>query len=279
MAIFESVDGTRLAYHRLGSGDPLICLPGGPMRASAYLGDLGGLSAHRTLIRLDLRGTGESAVPADPSSYRVDRQVADVEALRVHLGLEQLDLLGHSAGAALAFGYAAAHPDRINRLLLLTPSPRSVGVQVTPADQVEMAESRTDQSWFPEAMAALRRIVSGEGTADDRPLIEPFSYGRWDEAAQAHAAEAPRQRNSDAAAVYYSGGALDPVATRAGLSGLSAPVLLMAGEYDVYLPPTRAVEYANLFRQAELVVLPGGGHYPWLDDAAGLGSTVTTFLR
>lgn len=45
---------------------PLVCLPGGPMRDSAYLGDLGGLSAHRQLIVPELRGTGQSAIPADP---------------------------------------------------------------------------------------------------------------------------------------------------------------------------------------------------------------------
>jgi hypothetical protein len=43
------------------------------MRDSAYLGDLGGLSARRELIRLDLRGTGQSATPADPATYRCDR--------------------------------------------------------------------------------------------------------------------------------------------------------------------------------------------------------------
>src|SRR5213083_797328 len=64
MATFYGADGTRLAYRQAGEGDPLICLPGGPMQASAYLGDLGGLSACRWLVLLDLRGTGESAVPA-----------------------------------------------------------------------------------------------------------------------------------------------------------------------------------------------------------------------
>jgi pimeloyl-ACP methyl ester carboxylesterase len=58
MPAFAAADGTELAYHVRGAGAPLVCVPGGPMRASAYLGDLGGLSAHRQLIMLDLRGTG-----------------------------------------------------------------------------------------------------------------------------------------------------------------------------------------------------------------------------
>ena len=61
------------------------------MQASAYLGDLGGLSAHRTLILVDLRGTGASSVPGDPASYRCDRLVDDVEALRTHLMEDGVD--------------------------------------------------------------------------------------------------------------------------------------------------------------------------------------------
>ncbi len=49
-------DGTRLAVHVAGAGDPLVCLPGGPMLDSAYLRDLGGLTAHRTLVRLERPG-------------------------------------------------------------------------------------------------------------------------------------------------------------------------------------------------------------------------------
>ncbi|MFC7640348.1 alpha/beta fold hydrolase [Streptosporangium lutulentum] len=75
----------------------MICLPGGPMQDSAYLGELGGLSAHRQLIMVDPRGTGRSAIPEDVTSYRCDRLVDDLEALRVHLGLDRMDLLGHSA--------------------------------------------------------------------------------------------------------------------------------------------------------------------------------------
>jgi pimeloyl-ACP methyl ester carboxylesterase len=279
MATFDSADGTRLAYHQAGEGRSLVCLPGGPMQASAYLGDLGGLSAHRSLMVLDLRGTGESAIPADPASYRCDRQVEDVEALRMHLGLDRIDLLGHSAGAALALLYAVRHPDRIGRLALLTPSPRVVGLEVTDLDRRHLAELRRGEAWFPDAFAALERIWSGDATAADWKAIAPFTYGRWDAVAQAHLAREASQKNADAAVVYYSAGALDPEATRASLARLRTPVLLVAGEYDVALPPKCAAEYAGLFGQAELAVQPGGGHFPWLDDPEWLVQTLAGFLR
>jgi pimeloyl-ACP methyl ester carboxylesterase len=278
MQTFDRADGTRLAYHQAGEGRPLICLPGGPMQASAYLGDLGGLSAHRSLVLLDLRGTGESAIPADPATYRCDRQVDDVEALRVHLGLNRIDLLGHSAGAALALLYAARHPDRIGRLALINPSPRAVGLEVTDLDRRQLAELRQGEPWFPDAFAALERIWSGDATAADWKAIAPFTYGRWDAVSQAHLALEASQTNADAAATYYSAGAIDPEAVRSALAHLRAPVLLVAGEYDVALPPKRAAEYAGLFPQAELAVQPGGGHYPWLDDPEWLVQTLAEFL-
>lgn len=124
MPAFRAADGTGLAYHVQGEGLPLICLPGGPMRESACLGDLGGLPGHRQLIMLDLRGTGKSAIPADPSSYRRDRLADDVPALQDHLGLGSPDLLGHSAGASIAVQYAIRHQRRVSKLVLVTPSGR-----------------------------------------------------------------------------------------------------------------------------------------------------------
>jgi pimeloyl-ACP methyl ester carboxylesterase len=276
---FYGADGTRLAYHQAGEGDLLICLPGGPMQASAYLGDLGGLSAHRSLVLLDLRGTGESAVPADPASYRCDRLVDDVEALRAHLGRDRIDLLGHSAGGGLAVLYAARYPDRVGRLALVNPSPRAVGLEVTDSDRRQVAELRRGEAWFPDTFAAFERIWSGDATAADWTAIAPFTRGRWDADVQAQLAEEASQQNADAAAVYYSAGALAPQATRSALAHLQARVLLVAGEYDVALPPKCAAEYAGLFRQAELAVQPGGGHNPWLDDPEWFVQTLTGFLH
>jgi pimeloyl-ACP methyl ester carboxylesterase len=266
--MFPADDGTRLAVHREGSGEPVIALPGGPMQSSAYLS---GLPVPGELIRLDLRGTGDSDVPDDPGTYRCDRQVPDVDALRRHLGRDRIDLLGHSAGASLAVTYAARHPDRIRRLVLLNPSPFTVGVTVTDADRREVAETRRGEPWFGPAYAAFERIWAGTATGADWAAIEPFRHGR-------RTADLPADQNEAAAAEYYAGGAVDPAATRAALSRLDAPVLLVSGAADVSLPPVRAAEFAALFPRAELALQPGGGHYPWADDRDWLAATLAAFL-
>jgi pimeloyl-ACP methyl ester carboxylesterase len=279
VATYSANDGTRLAYHRAGEGAPLICLPGGPMQASVYLGDLGGLSANNSLIRLDLRGTGDSETPVNQETYRCDRQIDDVEALRIHLGLDQVDLLGHSAGGTLALRYATRHPDRVRRLVLVSPSPRPVGIEITDAARREVAELRRGERWFADAFAAFERIWCGDFSSANWAAIVPFSHGVWDADRQAFAAREADEINADAAAKYYSANALDPDTTRAELSRLTAPVLLLAGEYDVGLPPKCAAEYTALFPSARLAVQPRGGHFPWLDDPAWFVPTVAAFLR
>jgi pimeloyl-ACP methyl ester carboxylesterase len=279
MPTFSAPDGTLLAYHVAGEGPPLVCLPGGPMQDSVYLGDLGGLTAHRTLIRLDLRGTGRSHRPADPASYRCDRQVDDIEALREELGLDRLDLLAHSAGANLAALYTARHPDRVARLALVTPSVYAVGIEITADDRLRTARLRRDEPWFAPAYAALEAVTAGRGTPDSWQAVAPFWYVRWNEETKAFRAAEDEQRNDEAAAVYASEGAFHPPATRAALARFAGPVLVLAGEVDVVGPPRVMTEYAGLFPNADSAVQPGAAHFPWLDDGERFGKAVAAFFE
>jgi proline iminopeptidase len=280
MPTFATYDGTELAYHEIGTGAPLICLPGGPMRASAYLGDLGGLDAHRRLVLLDHRGTGDSAIPEDDDSYRCDRVVADVEALRLHLGLEKVDILAHSAGANVAALYAQAHPERVAGLALITPGTRAVGVPVTDDDQAVAAMARKDEPWFAASYPAFERIWAGEDTDEDWDLIAPFWYGRWDAETQAHAAAQDQQINADAANRHYAEDVFDPAATRAAIAQLDIPVLILAGELDFSPSPVHAMQFGEYFEAGwvQLAVQPGAGHYPWLDDAEWFSGVVSRWF-
>ncbi|MBF6047320.1 alpha/beta fold hydrolase [Streptomyces sp. NRRL B-1677] len=278
MPTLTAADGTVLAYRVMGEGEPLLCLPGGPMRASAYLGDLGGLSRHRRLVMLDLRGTGGSGIPGDPATYRCDRQVEDVEALRDHLGWDRVDVLAHSASGDLAILYAARYPQRMRSLSLITARARALGVDFTGEHRREVVALRRSEPWFESARDAYEAIWSGSPTDADFDAAVPFFYGRWDAAAQAHAAAEAGQTNEPAAGIYASAGAFDPAATRAAIARLDAPVLFLAGELDSGPRPHVAAAIVKLFPHAELTIQPGAGHYPWLDAPAAFTQTVAAFL-
>jgi proline iminopeptidase len=278
MPTFLAPDGTELAYVVQGDGAPLVCVPGGPMRASAYLGTLGGLSESRRLIMLDLRGTGRSAASADPASYRCDRLTDDVGALLDHLGAGSVDLLAHSSGANIAVQYAARCPQRISKLVLITPSGRAAGLAPDRETRRAVINLRRGEAWFGDAAAAFERIDAGAGTDEDWDATAPFYYGRWDAAAQAHSAAGEGQVNEDAAVAFGADGAFDPLALRAALAEFCSPVLVLAGGVDPQWPPAVLAEVAALFRAARFVVQPGAGHFPWLDDAAWFVAAVTSFL-
>ncbi|ADG76379.1 alpha/beta hydrolase fold protein [Cellulomonas flavigena DSM 20109] len=271
-------DGTLLAYRVLGDGPALLCLPGGPMQDADYLGDLGGLSAHRRLVLLDPRGTGRSGTPADPTSYRCDRLVGDVERVREHLGLERVDVLAHSAGANLAALHAAAHPDRVGRLVLVTPSVLALGIDVPDDVRRDLARSRRDEPWFADASPALEAAMAGEGDPGTADRIAPFLAGRWDDAARAHHAAQRGRRNDEAAAAYGGAGVFDVDRTRAAVRALPAPVLALAGGVDVAAPPAAVAEVAEAYGRGRLVVQPGAGHAPWLDDPTAFVCAVEGFL-
>ena len=272
-------DGTRLAVHVHGSGAPLVCLPGGPMLDSGYFRDLGGLDAHRALARLDLRGTGASDAPADPASYRCDRQVADVESVRRHLGLDRLDLLAHSAGANLAYAYAAAHPDRVARLVLVAPSVRGLDIEITDEARSEIARLREGEPWYAEAAAALARIQAGTGDERDWAAISPFMYGRWDDEVRAFQTWMDERSDDEKAMAFIADGAFDPESTRSALAGLDVPVMVLAGAQDSGNPVPVMAEVAAVFPRADFVVQQGGGHFPWVDDPEGFVGLVAPFVN
>uniref|UniRef100_UPI001F3B8E0F alpha/beta fold hydrolase n=1 Tax=Streptacidiphilus neutrinimicus TaxID=105420 RepID=UPI001F3B8E0F len=217
-------DGAELGYLERGSGARLICLPGGPGADVRYLGGLGGLDEHRTLVLVDQRATGRSPVPDDRSRCTYPAQAHDLEALRRHLGLETLDVLAHSAACLTAQEYAAAYPGRVRRLVLVTPA----GVVAREPDEDEVAAiraSRADEPWYPAAVAAQAELAAGgvePERADELTLrTVPFVWGRWRDEYAALYREPTQDAPDWYRAVFYSG-APAPVDRAARLARLAA---------------------------------------------------------
>jgi len=280
MPRFTSYDGTQLAYETVGQGPPLVCLPGGPGRAVAYLEDLAGLSEVRQLVLLDPRATGRSEVPTDPATLRFDRLADDVEALRAHLGLEVLDVLAHSAGTLVTQAWASAHPERVGRLVLVTPSAALQGHDRA-AEAAAIRGKRAGEPWYADA-AEAQQALEDAPPAQRQSLVRatrPFWYGSWDERCQSHAASADGQTSKRAELGFApKEGELDVPALLAGLAAVAAPVLAVGGELDAMTGAEAAAVVAAAFPQGTATVVPGAGHFPWVDQPAAFRAAVDPFL-
>ncbi|WP_323102299.1 alpha/beta hydrolase [Intrasporangium sp. YIM S08009] len=264
MPTYTSYDGTELAYRVEGSGEPLVVWPGGPARDAAYLGDLGGLAdaARLSLVIPDPRGTGASPRPADPTGYAATRLADDLEALRTHLGLDTMDLLGHSAGGSVAELYAARHPARLRRLVLVTPGTAALGLDITDDEWDARVALRATEPWFAGAKIALE---ADDGTPATRQAMSPFLYGAWSDAARHHAASDDDQRNREGTRAFWAEQP-DPEQTRRAIGAVTAPVRVIVGELDLMPGPGLGEQLAALFADGRCLAQPGAGHFPWVDD-------------
>lgn len=266
MPHFTSYDATTLSYTVTGTGPVLVCLAGGPGADVRDLEGLGGLAGTRTLVMLDARAAGRSETPADRASCAFPAQARDLEELRRHLGAERVDLLGHSAGTLTVQAYAADHPQRVGRIVLITPA----GLVAREIDQAEVDAIRARRSQEPGAAEAL---AAG---------AEPWLYGRWTQEARRHyeADTAYPQPPSWLREAFYVRPASEEqeAAELARRAALPHPVLVIAGAEDGVGGVGTARRVASGYPAARLEVLPGCGHWPWIDEPATVRELLTAFL-
>jgi proline iminopeptidase len=281
MARLTTREGRTLAYTRTGSGPTLVCHPGGPGFSSRYLVDLGGLDRELELVLLDPRGTGGSSRPADPRAYATEEYVADLEELRGHLGLERLDLLGHSHGGIVAAAYAAQHPERVGRLVLASSLAR-----FSPEQQRAMArwiESRASEPWYEDARAALEAEEAGEFETDEEmaelALREfPFYFATYGELERAYVDSLRAETPNAEALRFFNTELFQTFDLRPLLPRITAPTLVVTGEHDFITGPPSAAELATGIARAETVVIPAAGHFVFVEAPVPFREAVLAFL-
>ncbi len=275
MPTFVAPDGTPLHYDLSGTGRTVVVLPGGAARHPSYLGDLAGLPGTRAIPHP--RGVGESPAPRTPEAGSFWNQAADLEAFRKHLGLTNLTVVAHSAGTRLAIAYAAQYPDRVNRMLLVTPP---AGYLVTvPSDSDEISAHRRGEPAFEAAVAALPAMPGPGATREEfeawQATAAPAGYAAWTEKEQAHAKEG--RWYVDAAFAYFS--VTPPADLPARLAELNVPVRIVAGAQDHLTGLAPVLAMAKLFPRGEAVVLDQCGHYPWVEQPEAFRQATDDFLR
>ncbi len=121
---YASVNGISLYYEIHGTGKPLIMLHGGFGTFEMFAALSPALTENYQVIGVDLYGHGRTALTDRP--IRFEDMADDIAGLIQHLGLEKADLLGFSLGGAVALQTAIRHPERVNKLVVIsTPFKRT----------------------------------------------------------------------------------------------------------------------------------------------------------
>jgi pimeloyl-ACP methyl ester carboxylesterase len=216
------------------------------------------------VVRFDLPGSGLSSI--DPTGdYRDARSMQVLTALLDTLHIARATLVGNSMGGRIAWSYAAAHPDRVERLVLISPDGfASPGFEYGKAPEV------------PVTMTLMRYVLPKPlltmslepAYADPKAMTDALARRYYDLMLVPGAREAMLER-------MHQTVLSDPVPI---LRTIHAPTLLLWGQQDQMIPFKNAADYVKALPNATLVPLPGLGHLPFEEAPARSIAPLRAFL-
>lgn len=225
----------------------------------------GPLSAGHRVIRFDLPGSGLSR-PDPAGDYRDARSNELLLAVMDHLGLGRASIVGHSIGGRIAWTFAALHPERVDKLVLVAPDGfASPGFEYGKAPEL------------PSALAAMRYVLPkavlrmnlAPAYADPDFLTDALTTRYHDLLLAPGAREAMLARMRQTVLV-------DPLPL---LRRIRAPTLLLWGERDAMIPFANSADYLAAIAGSRVVALPNTGHLPQEEAASRSLEAVSAFLR
>lgn len=222
------------------------------------------LARDHRVLRLDLPGSGLS--PPDPSGDYTDaRTVAILLALLDARGIARVTPIGNSIGGRIAWTFASRHPERTEKLVLISPDGfASPGFDYDKPPEVGLAVQL--MRWL--LPRALLRASLAPAYADPQAMTEA-RVTRYHELMRG-----PGTREAMIARMAQTVRS-DPVPQ---LQRIQAPTLLLWGEQDALIPFANAADYLRALPHARLVALPGIGHLPQEEAPARALVPLRSFL-
>lgn len=263
-------NGIELYYEEQGAGEPLLLIMGFTAHSMMWLMQVPALSQKYRVITFDNRGVGRSATPSGP--YTTRQMADDAAALLDHLGIERAHVVGWSMGGMIAQELALAHPQKLNRLVLLSSIARALPyadnwltftMQAT--DQVNNgALDRAgfiinSMPWLYTAAYLTQPHLVQAGL--QQALADPFPARPLGIAGQAEACRS-----------HLFGDALER------LKGITAPTLVLVGAEDILTPAVYSQEMAARIPGARLQILEKGGHGMAIEYAMAVNEALLAFL-
>ncbi len=272
-------DGFSLHYRTEGTGTPIVFLSGGPgLNVDYFIRAAELFPGSYQRIYLEQRGTGRSR-PAKLTSEMMTlvNMVDDLEALRTHLKLERIILAGHSWGGMLAMAYGAAHPDRVDRLILIDSGGPTSEFRQWFSANIEARLHTEDREARDYWAAAVKRGVDPDKvmTESSRAILPAYFYDRAK--GLAVAASMPDGRSHSDASRLLDEDLQKSYDLRDALPKLSRPVLIIHGHQDPIGDKT-AEDIHALIPSSTLRYINQCGHFPWIEQPEEMRSIIAKFL-
>jgi proline iminopeptidase len=271
-------DGFTLYYTTQGSGKRIIFLSGGP-RLDNYLQPAAEVfPAGYQRVFLEQRGTGRSR-PAKltPENMSVRLMVEDLEALRNDLKQERLLLFGHSWGGMLAMAYASSHPDKVDKLILMSSGGPTLESDRWFSDNIEALLHSEDlearQYWIDAAKHGVDADTAALGRV--RAVTPGYFFDRAK--GLAFAAGIPKGALHSDAGSLMNADLRKSYDLRDGLRRVEQPVLIIQCHQDPIGDKTAEDIHASI-RSSTIQYLDRCGHFPWIEQPDKMRAVVAEFL-
>lgn len=265
------VHGADLSYIEQGSGAPVILLHGGMGDYSSWQPQLEPFARHFRVIAYSRRYSFPNDNPLAPKTYSPWTDVEDLAALIRKLGLHDVRLAGQSAGAFVALAFAVKHPEMVHSLVLSEP----------PAHQLIRGTAEGETAYQDFMAAVMTPAARSFRNGDVQGAMKVFVNGmavtnRFDSLLPEARADA--MRNARSIEALCSSADPFPVISRAQLSQLRIPALIVTGANTIRIHKLVNGELSWLLPNAKSVTIPGAGHGSPRENSPAFNEAVLGFF-
>jgi proline iminopeptidase len=275
-----TLNGVRIHYTVRGEGPVMIAHSGGPGMDARGWDNFGGIDEFVTIIAIHPRGSGLSG-PAAEDAYLLPDYTADVQALRLHLGVDKPIVMGWSHGGMVAMQFAFTYPDALSRLILFDTS-AYFGEFL--GDIEGAVQEFKHEKWFKKSFAALKAEWDGDYKTDEdmsRLWAEEmrFYFKKFDERAEAY-----HERTKDlplriASLKTFNEREAPILDLRPHLRKITVPTLVLVGRHDFITNVAMAEEIVKHIPNARLEIFEDSGHYAFVEEPEKFYRLVKEFVE
>jgi proline iminopeptidase len=258
----------------------LIAHSGGPGMDARVWDDFAGIEDFVTLVVMHPRGAGLSG-SASGDAYRLPDYAADLQALRLHLGVDTPILMGWSHGGMVAMQFAFTYPDAISKLILFDTS-AYFGEFLGDIEGAVQAFEK--ERWFKRSFAALRAEWDGKYETDEdmsRLWAEEmkFYFKKFDKKANAYHERTKHLPIRIASLKVFNEMEAGTMDLRPQLKHIRVPTLVIVGRHDFITNVAMAEEMVKHIPDARLEIFEDSGHYAFVEEPAKFYRVIKEFVE